>query len=67
MRYIGLLVLLFLSCSCSKESTENFLEFTPDGMVKITFDAYAIPTRTSLNENTLQWTGTEEVNIWYKD
>ena len=67
MRYIGLLVLLFLSCSCSKENTENFLEFTPDGMVKITFDAYAIPTRTSLNDNTLQWTGTEEVNIWYQD
>ena len=52
--------------SCSKENSEPQL-VVPEGYSKVYFDAGVADTKTSINGLSIEWTGDEQINIWYKD
>lgn len=52
--------------SCSKENAEP-QSMIPEGYSKVYFDAGVADTKAFINGLSIEWTGDEQINIWYKD
>lgn len=53
--------------SCAKMEPAEQTTDIPEGYSKVYFTAGVADTKTTLNGTSIEWQGTEQVNIWYKD
>ena len=53
--------------SCAKMEPAEQNSDIPEGYSKVYFTAGVADTKTTLNGTSIEWQGTEQVNIWYKD
>ena len=71
MKRVLYIVLVTLLCSCSKTESGHYSDIVPEGYMKLVFtsDILSEPltVKSVLDGRSLNWSGDEEVYIWYKN